>query len=607
MIDLKRKNSLELPTSKEPEVPQGPVGNLSDSFSCPSTPQHATCDKGVIVAATKVSHLLTARKSGGYLLFDKDMYFGYPERIMKNGSVLGLSWIPEIYVYIDIKKSLDVGVSFVLGRKSIGGGESQYDLEASCSEGIKGISFHTIRRIVDNRAEYRGALRYIDVTDPDLAYMHKSLIGSKKIWHATYWSKLTRIQEEGLLPNKSNEFGFKAGEHVHLGIGTENLKDFVRRPDVILEIDPNDLSGAIGLIQDNQDTVLIRGGIIPHAFRLVEPIVPSGMPGDLKAEVVNFTEIPIVDFRLPEHDLVNALKHAIEVGFMQVTHHGIPEELFQECLEVGRKFFALPKEKKERLRMTQGESIRGYFGKGAENADGLLNDTQAPKAGIEITRIDCKEGWDMKGCLGDGGGASTKEGATLTAGVPGWPDEDIPEMRRIMTDYQERALEFARRLLLIFGKALELEDPEVFVRSIEQPVATHRLLHYWPLTNLEDEISIGAHCDYGLLTVLYQDDTGGLQVLNSAKEWVHCPPIEGALVCNVGDMLARWTNNRCKSTIHRVVNISASDRYSMPFFLEPRFDTLIDPSVLGIESSEPVQSCEEIVVDFYTRAGLLNK
>merc|ERR1739848_857646 len=120
-----------------------------------------------------------------------------------------------------------------------------------------------------------------------------------------------------------------------------------------------------------------------------------------------------------------------------------------------------------------------------------------------------------------------------------------------------------------------------FEPHLTKPVATNRLLHYYPNTDFSKEIGVGAHTDYGLLTLLKQDNVGGLQVLNARDNyWVHAVPTPGAFVVNLGDMLARWTNHTFKSTVHRVVNLGDLDRYSCPYFLEPNLDSLITPGEL---------------------------
>ena len=120
-----------------------------------------------------------------------------------------------------------------------------------------------------------------------------------------------------------------------------------------------------------------------------------------------------------------------------------------------------------------------------------------------------------------------------------------------------------------------------------------------------DQFGVAPHTDYGCLTLLWQDATGGLEVLNKQKEWVTAHPIEGTLVVNVGDLLARWTNDRFSSTAHRVINRSGHERYSMALFFDPDVDTLIDPTaVIGSdeESHYPPVTCGEHILSRYEAA-----
>ena len=104
-----------------------------------------------------------------------------------------------------------------------------------------------------------------------------------------------------------------------------------------------------------------------------------------------------------------------------------------------------------------------------------------------------------------------------------------------------------------------------------------RLLHYEDtISNPSDGVfGCGAHSDYGMLTFLYTDEVGGLQV-NLKGEWVDVPPMPGCFIVNLGDMLQRWTNDALKSTVHRVVNSSGKERYSVPYFFEPNFESIVE-------------------------------
>merc|ERR1712224_379317 len=180
-----------------------------------------------------------------------------------------------------------------------------------------------------------------------------------------------------------------------------------------------------------------------------------------------------------------------------------------------------------------------------------------------------------------------------------------------MTCMQNRLYELSKRLLSLMAENLDL-PADFFEACMENPVTTHRILHYLPQTgDAEKQIGTGAHTDYGLLTLLHQDQVGGLHVLNAvSKEWIHCPPIRGAFVVNLGDMLARWTSHRFQSTVHRVVNATQKHRYSSPYFIEPHMSTIIDPGMIPSckpDGSLSAKTCEEILVGFYKSSGQLKE
>ena len=148
-----------------------------------------------------------------------------------------------------------------------------------------------------------------------------------------------------------------------------------------------------------------------------------------------------------------------------------------------------------------------------------------------------------------------------------WPEEKlVPGYRENMNQYHAQLRGLAMRLLSLMALSLGL-PADHFESRFSVPVSTLRTLHYYPKTNYkEGEIGAGALTDYGGLTILLQG-TGGLQVLSSARgEWVHVPPTPGLFTVNIGDMMMRWTNDRYSSTIHRVINVSNRDRFSVPFF-----------------------------------------
>ncbi|CAK0867931.1 unnamed protein product [Prorocentrum cordatum] len=189
------------------------------------------------------------------------------------------------------------------------------------------------------------------------------------------------------------------------------------------------------------------------------------------------------------------------------------------------------------------------------------------------------------------------------------PEEDeLPGFRAALEEYAAEMFRLSKKLLSIMARVLG-HPADFFDQYLTAPVATHRLLHYWPLEDFQTEIGVGEHTDYGLLTVLAQDTVGGLQVLNAKDgRWVHCVPIPNAFVVNLGDMLARWTNHKFKSTIHRVVTISRKERYSVPFFLEPNMDAQIALGGIlpaGEAPAAPGDTAEDILERFYRASGQL--
>jgi len=123
------------------------------------------------------------------------------------------------------------------------------------------------------------------------------------------------------------------------------------------------------------------------------------------------------------------------------------------------------------------------------------------------------------------------------------------------------------------------------------PLVLFRIFHYPPTTRPadgEEAWGVGEHTDYGVLTILKQDDVGGLQV-RTGSGWIEAPPIPGSFVCNIGDMLERLTSGLYRSTPHRVLNRAGRGRLSFPFFFDPGFEATVEP-VVAPEAAEGVRS-----------------
>lgn len=252
------------------------------------------------------------------------------------------------------------------------------------------------------------------------------------------------------------------------------------------------------------------------------------------------------------------------IGFFYVVNHGVPAELRQRVFAESKRFFAQPLEKKLEIDIEKSACHRGYFKMGGENLDPAKQ-----KAGGDL-KEGVKIGQDLP-----------LDHPLVQAGTPlhgpnQWPG-DLPGFKETMERYFETASALGRELMHAFALALELPET-YFDRYLDLPMATLGPLHYPPQTGqiTEAQIGAGAHTDFGCLTILAQDPNGGLQVRNAAGDWVDAPYVEDSFVVNVGDMMARWTNDIFASTHHRVINTSGRERYSIPFFFDPSHDAAVE-------------------------------
>lgn len=308
---------------------------------------------------------------------------------------------------------------------------------------------------------------------------------------------------------------------------------------------------------------------------------------------VPFRTIPIVDLSLPLADTAFEVGQACrQVGFFYIVNHGMDPAIVSNTMTYSKRFFDLPASVKSEVDSSKSRSgARGYFALGGEDLnakDGtrdLVAEGQSIGGGGESDEAaasapafqgDWKEGYDC----GREVSPNDAEYAISTM-IDGnyWPrDEVLPGFREAMLDYQRGVRQIGDTLMEAFAVGLGLPS-NFFVEKTQKPMATLRLLHYPPQPKQDmstlDRIGCGAHTDYGLCTLLLQDEVGGLQVRNSADEWVNAPYIEGSFVVNIGDMMSMWSNGRYASTVHRVVNMTGKERYSIPFFLNPDVGTMV--------------------------------
>jgi isopenicillin N synthase-like dioxygenase len=165
----------------------------------------------------------------------------------------------------------------------------------------------------------------------------------------------------------------------------------------------------------------------------------------------------------------------------------------------------------------------------------------------------------------------------------------LPKFKKMMSTHWDLMLNLGA--IITEGLALSLGLEKNFFQSFtSKSHNSMRILYYPPYEQeLEENAGdgIGAHIDYGFLTILYQDDIGGLEVKNAANEWIKAPHIPGTFIINIGHMMQRWTNDFYKATPHRVISSGNKSRYSFPFFFEPNFETVIAPLDRFCDTNNP--------------------
>jgi isopenicillin N synthase-like dioxygenase len=280
------------------------------------------------------------------------------------------------------------------------------------------------------------------------------------------------------------------------------------------------------------------------------------------ARTIEFREIPIIDMAPAAAGgaglgaVAAAVRRAsTDVGFFYVSNHGIPPAVIDAAFAASHEFFALPLAQKQAVAVDRRH--RGYIRMGeAKMYSGARPDLKESFVyGLDLPESD----------------PDVRAGKALM-GPNRWPAE-LPALKTAFDRYYAEIDRVGRNLLRAFAVSLDLAE-DFFTSRYTKPLARGSLVYYPPQPpDLgADQFGVSAHTDYGCITFVCQDDTGGLQARNRAGEWVGAPPIPGTLVVNIGDLLARWTNDLFRSTPHRVVNTSGRARYSMAVFYDPDFD-----------------------------------
>jgi isopenicillin N synthase-like dioxygenase len=251
-------------------------------------------------------------------------------------------------------------------------------------------------------------------------------------------------------------------------------------------------------------------------------------------------------------------------GFFYVTGHGVPEELQDRLERRSRELFALPEDRKAAIAMVHGgRAWRGWFPFEGELTSGRPDRKEGVYFGSELPEDHPR----------------VREGTPLH-GANLFPAE-VPDLRPAVLAYLDAMTALGHRLLRGLALGLGLEAGWFDEQLTRDPLVLFRVFRYPPGSGLADERwGVAEHTDYGLLTILHQDDAGGLQV-HAPEGWIDAPALPGTFVCNLGDMLERMTGGRYRSTPHRVRNTSDRDRLSFPFFLDPAWDAEVLPVPLG--------------------------
>lgn len=265
-----------------------------------------------------------------------------------------------------------------------------------------------------------------------------------------------------------------------------------------------------------------------------------------------------------------------QIGFAYIAGHNVAPATRDAAFAASRDFHASTLAQKQSLAINAFH--RGYMG--------MASSTIVTSTVAKVTRPNMSESLMLMHEL-------PADDPGLRAGLPmqgpnQWPDW-LPGFKPAMLAYVREVDALGRHIVRLIALALGL-PATALDHHFDHPTTFLRALHYPPQPPAEDEqIGAAPHTDYGIITLLAQDDSGGLQVRPRGGDWIEAPPIPDTYVLNVGDMLQRWTNGRLVSTPHRVINRSGGDRYSLPYFLDPSMDTLIECLPTCTDAAHPPQ------------------
>ena len=310
------------------------------------------------------------------------------------------------------------------------------------------------------------------------------------------------------------------------------------------------------------------------------------------AKAVDPDCIPVIDLSELMADKPGAVEDVAKklvdastrIGFFYIRNHSIPPDVIDHASKVMRDYFALGVEEKSSTPVNTSQ--RGWMATGMAKLEG--SNTHDLK---EIFFWG-PETWHPR--------LNQRKGVDSLVADNVWPDPVFPALRKGLLPYYDHIQRVGRKLLSAIAVGLN-QSPDFFEGKYTSPMARGQLVYY-PVSTAQDEreerFGSAPHTDFGVLTLLLQDLNGGLQVHNRSGEWIEATPIPGTLVCNIGDLLNRWSNETLSSNLHRVINRSGNERHSIAIFFDPDPDAVVDPTDLGfpegMEKYPPITASDYI-------------
>ncbi|KAL7623321.1 hypothetical protein AAE478_007002 [Parahypoxylon ruwenzoriense] len=326
--------------------------------------------------------------------------------------------------------------------------------------------------------------------------------------------------------------------------------------------------------------------------------------------------IPVVDFSAWSKGSADDKKRIAQeltdacrrVGFVYIVNHGVPSDALEEAFGWSKNLFDLPQEKKMLAPHPPGPSVhRGYSWPGLEKvSQDIIKDGDEAKAAESRKIADFKESYEIG-----------SEDSELQPNV--WlPEGVLPGFREFMTGFYWKCFGAGKELLRALAIGIGLDDEDWFLQFHSGENNQLRLLHYPPVEaeKLSSNVvaRMPAHSDWGTITMLFQDECGGLQVEHPKEpgHFIDATPMENAMVMNVGDLLMRWSNDMLKSTLHRVAlpptqdkqqmndGLMTKPRYSIPYFVSPDPKAVIKCLSVCTDERHPIQY-EPVMQEEYRR------